>query len=151
HLSPKIHSEDSAAEWRRRKTEPYSCRGCSDYANIFKSSDVSMSRSHCYCLLVPSATTVPIPVISAGSPSSTTIDQDAPFISYSPSSSELQPPASPQGAAVGSIIMEANPFTPADNEPFVNIFDPDTSSKASSSGEITISESNQSTQPYEHL
>ncbi|GJU78497.1 retrovirus-related pol polyprotein from transposon TNT 1-94 [Tanacetum coccineum] len=55
---------------------------------------------------VPSAITVPVPVISAGLPSSTTIDQDAPFISYSPSSSELQPPTSPQGAAAGSIIME---------------------------------------------
>ncbi|GKB80819.1 retrovirus-related pol polyprotein from transposon TNT 1-94 [Tanacetum coccineum] len=101
--------------------------------------------------LVPSATTVPFPVISAGSPSSTTIDQDAPSISYSPSSSELQPLASPQGAAARSNIIESNPFAPADNEPFVNIFAPDLSCEASSSREITIVESYQSIQPHEHL
>ncbi|GKB16572.1 putative ribonuclease H-like domain-containing protein [Tanacetum coccineum] len=275
HLSPKIHSEDSAVERRRRKTEPYSCRGCSDYADIFKSSDLVHDKkldltflrvfgALCYPIndsedlgklqptadigifvgyapswkgyriynkrtrrimeiihvqfdelsepmalvqlstgpapmfltpgqissglvpnpipaspyapltnkeleilfqpmfdeyldpprveiLVPSATTVLVLVISAGSPSSTNIDQDAPSISYSPSSSELQPLASPQGATAGSNIIEANPFTPADNEPFVNIFSPDLSSKASSSGEITIAESNQSIQPHKHL
>ncbi|GJU49395.1 copia protein [Tanacetum coccineum] len=101
--------------------------------------------------LVPSSITVPIPFISYGLPSFTTIDQDTPSISYSPSSSELQPPASPQGTAVGSNIMEANPFAPADNEPFVNIFALDLSSEASSSREITIAESYQSIQPHEHL
>ncbi|GJU80950.1 hypothetical protein Tco_1283315 [Tanacetum coccineum] len=40
--------------------------------------------------------------------------------------------------------FEVNPFAPADNEPFVNTFAPDPSSKASSSGEITIAESNHS-------
>ncbi|GKE16071.1 retrovirus-related pol polyprotein from transposon TNT 1-94 [Tanacetum coccineum] len=45
---------------------------------------------------VPPATAVQVLVISAGTPSSTTIDQDAPSISHSPSSSELQPPASYQ-------------------------------------------------------
>nr|GEW32567.1 integrase, catalytic region, zinc finger, CCHC-type, peptidase aspartic, catalytic [Tanacetum cinerariifolium] len=46
---------------------------------------------------------------------------------------------------------EVNPFDPADNEPFVNIFAPDPSSVVSSSGKILISKSNQSTQPHEHL
>ncbi|GJY57977.1 hypothetical protein Tco_0457869 [Tanacetum coccineum] len=47
--------------------------------------------------------------------------------------------------------FEVNPFDAADPEPFVNVFAPDPNSKASSSGEITITESNQSTQPHEHL
>ncbi|GJV55918.1 hypothetical protein Tco_1456923 [Tanacetum coccineum] len=40
--------------------------------------------------------------------------------------------------------FEVNPFAPADNEPFVNSFAPDPSFEASSSGEITIAESNHS-------
>ncbi|GKG09506.1 hypothetical protein Tco_0338252, partial [Tanacetum coccineum] len=47
--------------------------------------------------------------------------------------------------------LEVNPFALAANETFVNIFDPYPSSEASSSGEIWIAESNQSTQPHEHL
>ncbi|GKB16920.1 retrovirus-related pol polyprotein from transposon TNT 1-94 [Tanacetum coccineum] len=50
-------------------------------------------------ILVSFATAVQVPVISAGTPSSTTIDQDAPSPSHSPSSSELQPPISHQGVA----------------------------------------------------
>ncbi|GJU93253.1 retrovirus-related pol polyprotein from transposon TNT 1-94 [Tanacetum coccineum] len=42
------------------------------------------------------ATAVQVPVSSAGTPSSTTIDQDAPLPSYLPSSSEVQPPVSNQ-------------------------------------------------------
>ncbi|GJW27798.1 retrovirus-related pol polyprotein from transposon TNT 1-94 [Tanacetum coccineum] len=38
-----------------------------------------------------------------------------------------------------------------DPEPFVNVFAPDYNSEASSSGEITIPESNQSTLPHEHI
>ncbi|GJY94884.1 integrase, catalytic region, zinc finger, CCHC-type containing protein [Tanacetum coccineum] len=41
----------------------------------------------------------PVPVNSAGTPSSTIIDQDAPSLSHSPSSSALQSPSSPQGIA----------------------------------------------------
>nr|GEV70068.1 copia protein [Tanacetum cinerariifolium] len=51
----------------------------------------------CVKRLVSLATTVQVPVISASTPSSTTIDQDAPSSSHSPSSSELQPPISHQG------------------------------------------------------
>ncbi|GJT98517.1 retrovirus-related pol polyprotein from transposon TNT 1-94 [Tanacetum coccineum] len=70
--------------------------------------------------LVSSATAVQVPVISAGTPSSTTIDQDAPSPSHSPSSSGLQPPISHQGVAAGSTIIEDNPFAHADNDPFVD-------------------------------
>ncbi|GKF36574.1 hypothetical protein Tco_0113332 [Tanacetum coccineum] len=47
--------------------------------------------------------------------------------------------------------FEVNPFAPANHEPFVNVFTPDLSSEASSIGDISIAESNQSTQPHEHL
>ncbi|GJX33486.1 retrovirus-related pol polyprotein from transposon TNT 1-94 [Tanacetum coccineum] len=53
---------------------------------------------------------VPIPVNSAGTPSSTTIDQDAPSPSHSPSSSALQSPSIHQGVAAESTLMEDNPF-----------------------------------------
>nr|GEW78722.1 hypothetical protein [Tanacetum cinerariifolium] len=52
---------------------------------------------------------------SAGTPSSTTNDQDAPSPSISPSSSTLQ---SHQGVAVESTFMEDNPVAPVDNNPF---------------------------------
>ncbi|GJW09813.1 retrovirus-related pol polyprotein from transposon TNT 1-94, partial [Tanacetum coccineum] len=82
------------------------------------------------------APSVPVPVNSAGTPSSTTIDQDAPSPSHSPSSSALQSPSSQQGVAAGSTIIEDNPFAPVDNNPFVNVFAPEPSSEASSSGDI---------------
>nr|GEV27692.1 hypothetical protein [Tanacetum cinerariifolium] len=81
---------------------------------------------------------VRVPVISADTPSSTTIDQDAPSPSHSPSSLELQPPISHQGFAAGSFIIENNPFAIADNDPFVNVFALEPSSEASSSGDITL-------------
>ncbi|GJU97648.1 retrovirus-related pol polyprotein from transposon TNT 1-94 [Tanacetum coccineum] len=42
-------------------------------------------------------------------------------------------------------------FAAADPEPFVNVFAPDPTSEASSSGEIMMPELNQSTQPHEHI
>ncbi|GJU59394.1 hypothetical protein Tco_1237160 [Tanacetum coccineum] len=51
----------------------------------------------------------------------------------------------------GEQYTEINPFTEADPEPFVNVFATDYNSKASSSREITIHASNQSTQPHEHI
>ncbi|GKD41869.1 retrovirus-related pol polyprotein from transposon TNT 1-94 [Tanacetum coccineum] len=81
---------------------------------------------------VSPAPSIPVPVNSAGAPSSTTIDQDAPSPSHSPSSSALQSPSSHQGVATGSTIIKDNPFAPVDNNPFVNVFAPETSSEASS-------------------
>nr|GEU75055.1 reverse transcriptase domain-containing protein [Tanacetum cinerariifolium] len=49
-------------------------------------------------LLIVSMRTM-VPVISVGTPSSTTIDQDTPSLSHSPSSSKLQPPISHQGTS----------------------------------------------------
>nr|GEU89651.1 integrase, catalytic region, zinc finger, CCHC-type, peptidase aspartic, catalytic [Tanacetum cinerariifolium] len=87
------------------------------------------------------ATAVQVPVISAATPSSTTIDQDAPFPSHSPSSSELQRPISHQGVAARSTIIEDNPFVTADNDPFVNVFAQEPSSEASLIWDISSAES----------
>ncbi|GKD50095.1 retrovirus-related pol polyprotein from transposon TNT 1-94 [Tanacetum coccineum] len=78
------------------------------------------------------APAVSVLVNSAGTPSSTTIDQDAHSPSHSPSSSALQSLSSPQGVAAGSTIIEENPFAPIDNDPFVNVLAPEPSSEASS-------------------
>ncbi|GJT57808.1 hypothetical protein Tco_0992862 [Tanacetum coccineum] len=83
-----------------------------------------------------------VPVLSAGTPLSTTIDQDAPSTSHSPSSSEVQPPISHQGVAAGPII-EDNPFAQADNDSFENVFAPELSSAESSSEDVSSAESNQ--------
>ncbi|GJR09290.1 retrovirus-related pol polyprotein from transposon TNT 1-94 [Tanacetum coccineum] len=99
---------------------------------------------------VPPAPAVQVLVVSAGTPSSTTIDQDAPSISHSPSSSKVQPPIIHQGVAVGPII-EDKPFAQADNDPFVNVFAPGPSSEESSSGDVSLVESNQVIQAHNHL
>ncbi|GJW28289.1 retrovirus-related pol polyprotein from transposon TNT 1-94 [Tanacetum coccineum] len=60
-----------------------------------------------------------VPVNSAGTPSSTIIDQDAPSPSHSPSSSALQSPSVHQGITADSTLMEDNPFAP--DHPLDNI------------------------------
>ncbi|GJS22187.1 retrovirus-related pol polyprotein from transposon TNT 1-94, partial [Tanacetum coccineum] len=66
-------------------------------------------------------------VNSTGTPSSTTIDQDAPSPSHSPSSSALQSPSVHQGVAAESPLMDDNPFAPIDNDNFINVFAPEPS------------------------
>ncbi|GJY26077.1 retrovirus-related pol polyprotein from transposon TNT 1-94 [Tanacetum coccineum] len=100
--------------------------------------------------LVPPAPAVQVLVVSAGTPSSTTIDQDASSTSHLLSSSEVQRPISHQGVASGPTI-EDNPFAQAENDPFVNMFAPEPSSKESSSGDVSSAESNQVIQPHNHL
>ncbi|GJU26340.1 retrovirus-related pol polyprotein from transposon TNT 1-94 [Tanacetum coccineum] len=78
------------------------------------------------------------------------VDQDAPSGSHSPSSFDHQSSSVHHGVAAEN-SFEVNPFAPANIEPFVNTFAPDPSSEASSSGEFTIAESNQSNQTHEHL
>ncbi|GJY93137.1 retrovirus-related pol polyprotein from transposon TNT 1-94 [Tanacetum coccineum] len=73
---------------------------------------------------VSPAPAVPVPVNSTGTPSSTTIDQDAPSPSHSPSSSALQSLSFQQGVTAESTSMEDNPLAPVDNDPFVNVFAP---------------------------
>ncbi|GJR94440.1 retrovirus-related pol polyprotein from transposon TNT 1-94 [Tanacetum coccineum] len=100
---------------------------------------------------VPPATIVQCPVTLAGSPSSTTIDQNAPAISHSPSSLELQPHTSHQGVATGSTIIEDNPFAHANIDPFVIVFASEPSSKASLFRDASSAESTHVIQPHHHL
>ncbi|GKF21232.1 retrovirus-related pol polyprotein from transposon TNT 1-94 [Tanacetum coccineum] len=90
-------------------------------------------------------------VNSAGIPSSTTIDQDAHSLSHSSSSSALQSPISHQGVAAGSTIIAYNPFAPVDNNPFINVFALEPSSKASSSGDVSSADLTHVSQPHHHL
>ncbi|GKG05411.1 hypothetical protein Tco_0325497 [Tanacetum coccineum] len=83
---------------------------------------------------VSPALAVPFLVNSAGTPLSTTIDQDAPSPSHSLSSLVLQSLSFQQGVAVESTSMEDNPLAPIDNDPFINVFAQEPSSEASSSG-----------------
>nr|GEX69871.1 integrase, catalytic region, zinc finger, CCHC-type, peptidase aspartic, catalytic [Tanacetum cinerariifolium] len=76
------------------------------------------------------AQVVQAPVNSAGTPSSTTIDQDAPSPSISPSSSTLQSHSLHQGVVA-----------PIDNTSFINVFASEPNSEASSSGDISSTES----------
>ncbi|GJT23291.1 integrase, catalytic region, zinc finger, CCHC-type containing protein [Tanacetum coccineum] len=65
---------------------------------------------------------VQVPVNSTDTPSSTTIDQDAPSPSHSSSSLALQYPSVHQGIAADSPLMDDNPFAPIDNDNFINVF-----------------------------
>nr|GFC09156.1 hypothetical protein [Tanacetum cinerariifolium] len=91
------------------------------------------------------------PVNSAGTPSSTTIDQDAPTPSISPSSSALQSHSLHQGVAAEQNYMENHTIAPVDNNPFVNVFAPEPHSEASSSGDISSTESPYVSQTPHHL
>ncbi|GKD46981.1 retrovirus-related pol polyprotein from transposon TNT 1-94 [Tanacetum coccineum] len=135
-FSPKISSEDSAAERRCRKMEPYSYEAARTmlifskalmflWAEVYRPEPILLTPGQISSGLVPdpvpvppyvpptnkdleilfqpmfdeyfkppgierpvsSALAVQVPVVSAGTPSSTTIDQDASSTSYSPSSS----------------------------------------------------------------
>ncbi|GJW74493.1 retrovirus-related pol polyprotein from transposon TNT 1-94 [Tanacetum coccineum] len=90
------------------------------------------------------------PVIPTGPSVSIAIDLDAPSGSHTSSPLDHHSSSVHHGIA-GEQYAEVNPFAVADNEPFVNVFAPDYNSEASTSGEITIPESNQSTLPHEHI
>nr|GFA54451.1 retrovirus-related Pol polyprotein from transposon TNT 1-94 [Tanacetum cinerariifolium] len=90
---------------------------------------------------VSPAPTLQVPVNSASTPSSTTIDQVAHSLSISPSSSTLQSPSIHQGIATESTIMKDNPVAPVDNNPFINIFAPEPNSDASSFEDVSLTKS----------
>ncbi|GJV19765.1 retrovirus-related pol polyprotein from transposon TNT 1-94 [Tanacetum coccineum] len=89
---------------------------------------------------VPSAPVVQVHIVLA----------DAPSISHSSSSSEVQPPISHQGVAAGTTI-EDNLFAQTKAIPFVNVFAPVSSSEESTSGDVSSVESTQVIQPHNHL
>ncbi|GJV63340.1 integrase, catalytic region, zinc finger, CCHC-type containing protein [Tanacetum coccineum] len=105
----------------------------------------------CRPISVSSAPTVPVLVNSAGTPSSTTINQNALSRSHLPSSSALESLCSHQGVVARSTIIEDNPFAPVDNDSFVNLFAPKPSSEASSSEDVSLAESTYVTQTHHHL
>ncbi|GJY06694.1 retrovirus-related pol polyprotein from transposon TNT 1-94 [Tanacetum coccineum] len=100
---------------------------------------------------VSPAPAVQVPINSIGTPSSTTIDQDAPSPSHSSSSSALQSPSLHQGVAAESTLMEDNPFAPIDNDPFINVFASEPRSEASSFGDLSSTESPYVSQTLHHL
>ncbi|GJQ89584.1 retrovirus-related pol polyprotein from transposon TNT 1-94 [Tanacetum coccineum] len=90
------------------------------------------------------------PVIPTGPLVSISIDLDAPSGSHI--SSQLDHHSSlVHHSVAGKQYAEVNLFAAADHEPFVNVFAPDPTSEASSSGEIMMPELNQSTQSHEHI
>ncbi|GJR28163.1 hypothetical protein Tco_1104395 [Tanacetum coccineum] len=78
------------------------------------------------------------------------IDLDAPSGSHTSSPLDHHSSSVHHGLA-GEPSAEVNPFAAADPEPFVNVIAPDYNSEASSSGEINIPKSSQSTQHHEHV
>nr|GEV72176.1 integrase, catalytic region, zinc finger, CCHC-type, peptidase aspartic, catalytic [Tanacetum cinerariifolium] len=97
------------------------------------------------------AQAVQAPVTSAGTPLSTTIDQDAPSLHILPSSSALQSHSLPPGVVAEPHFMEDHNVAPVDNNPFVNVFAPEPHSEASSSGDISSTESPYVSQSLHHL
>nr|GFA05541.1 hypothetical protein [Tanacetum cinerariifolium] len=85
-------------------------------------------------------------VNSAGIPASTTIVKDAPFLSISPSSSTLQSHSSHQGVAAEPNYMEDHTIAPVEN-----VFALKPHSKASSSGDVSLTESPYVFQTLHHL
>nr|GEU77640.1 putative ribonuclease H-like domain-containing protein [Tanacetum cinerariifolium] len=100
---------------------------------------------------VPPAQVVQAPVNSAGTPSSTTIDQDAPSPSISPSNSALQSHSLHQGVTAEPNNIEDHPIAPVDNNLFVNVFTPEPHSEASSSGDISSTDSTYISQTFHRL
>nr|GEX91886.1 uncharacterized mitochondrial protein AtMg00810-like [Tanacetum cinerariifolium] len=90
---------------------------------------------------VPPAQAVQAPVNSASTPSSTTIVKDASSLSISPSSSALQSHSLHQSVAAEPNYLEDHTISPVDNTPFVNVFALKPHSEASSSGDLSLTES----------
>ncbi|GJW79986.1 retrovirus-related pol polyprotein from transposon TNT 1-94, partial [Tanacetum coccineum] len=98
----------------------------------------------------PSTNEVQDQVILTGQSTSISLDLDA------PSGSQLTPSSDHQSSSVHYGVAaeqssKVNPSPAADPVPFVNVFAPDPNSEASSSEDITITEPNQSIQPYKHI
>ncbi|GJR60862.1 retrovirus-related pol polyprotein from transposon TNT 1-94 [Tanacetum coccineum] len=74
----------------------------------------------------------------------------APSTSHSLSSSQVHPPVFPQGVAAGPTIEDTS-ITQADLHPSVNPVAGEPSSAQSTSGDVSLAEPNQVTQPPDHL
>nr|GEU68112.1 hypothetical protein [Tanacetum cinerariifolium] len=100
---------------------------------------------------VSPAPTVQASVNSAGTPSSSTIDQDAHSPSILSSSSAFQSHSLHQGVAAESTFMEDNHVAPVDYNPFINVFALEPSSDALSSGDVSSIESTYVSKTLHHL
>ncbi|GKB90310.1 retrovirus-related pol polyprotein from transposon TNT 1-94, partial [Tanacetum coccineum] len=87
----------------------YPTNDSKDLGKLQPTADIGIFVGYAPSRKVLPAPAVSVPVNSAGTPSSTSIDQDAPSPSHSPSSSALQSPSLHQGAAADSTLMEDNP------------------------------------------
>nr|GEX87281.1 retrovirus-related Pol polyprotein from transposon TNT 1-94 [Tanacetum cinerariifolium] len=87
---------------------------------------------------VSPAPAFPVLVHLADTPSSTSIDQDAPSPSHSSSSLALESLCLHQGVAAESPFMDESPFAPIDNDPLINIFALEPTFEASSSRDATM-------------
>ncbi|GJU46315.1 putative ribonuclease H-like domain-containing protein [Tanacetum coccineum] len=99
---------------------------------------------------VPSATAVNAHVVPQGTSVTTTFAQDAPSTSFSPSSSGIQPPVIQHDVAIGP-TNEDTPITQATLHPSNNPVTGEPGSAQSSSGDVSMAEPNQVTQPPDHL
>ncbi|GJU30682.1 retrovirus-related pol polyprotein from transposon TNT 1-94 [Tanacetum coccineum] len=99
---------------------------------------------------IPTATVVNAPIVSTNTSVSTTIAQDAPSTSHSLSSSQVHPLVFPQCVAAGPTIEDTS-ITQADLHPSVNPVAGEPSSAQSTSGDVSLAEPNQVTQPPNHL
>nr|GEV38368.1 reverse transcriptase domain-containing protein [Tanacetum cinerariifolium] len=90
-------------------------------------------------------------VTSAGTPLSTTIDQDTPSPHILPSSSAQQSHSLPPGVVAEPHFMEDHNVAPVDNNPFGNVFASEPHSEASSSGDISSTKSPYVSQSLHHL
>nr|GEX42318.1 Gag-Pol polyprotein [Tanacetum cinerariifolium] len=117
-------------------------KDCNDLGKLQPTADIG--------IFVGYAPSRKVPVNTVGTPSSTTIDQDAPCPSRSPSSSEFKSLNFLQGIAAESTIMEVNPFSHVDNDAFVNLFALEPSSEASSR-DFSSAASTYVTQTHNHL
>nr|GEU74473.1 hypothetical protein [Tanacetum cinerariifolium] len=100
---------------------------------------------------VPPAQAVQAPVNSASTPSSTTINKDAPSLSISSSSSALQSYSLYQGISAEPSYMKDHIVAPVENNPFVNVFAPEPHFEASLSGDISSTKSPYVSQKLHHL
>ena len=91
-----------------------------------------------------------VPDVNAGPSTSLSWDPEAPTISRSTTTSNGESSFVQRVAAVDN-SFEVNPFAPPDNEPFVNIFAPESSNDATSSEESNTATSVPYPQPHEHL
>ncbi|GJW37095.1 hypothetical protein Tco_0060015 [Tanacetum coccineum] len=96
--------------------------------------------------VVPAA--VPLPNDTSGTPLLTTIDQDAPSASTSPTTKETQAPVINQGVEEK---IQGNQNAQFDNDPFINNLTPEPNSEESSSRDVIPLNLHQVNQPFDHL